>query len=596
MSLLNYQNFILNEVSIFQDKYKKGGGKSFTLNITSPDSKALEFVNLIIAQGADPNGEYQKIDYDENAPTINWKGGTEHSITIEDKKGKRFNLVSNDKGIMQKITKPYDEKSLGGKLDAAKYEQGIVYFYNTQVMGLDEDQAIAQGSLNDSDTGWFVKLEKTCLGVAKQLESNLGPLIWSGSDSVNTSADWKSNDKTPKTDIYSGKSNSGKFSVKKAGGSQLMSGTTEAKDVFNAALQYYNRFEKKESIVSPAFIENLSKKVSYVVKSEEGIQKLKANAQEAWVSFRLGTVLDTIRKNKLTLPIVFQKDPNRPATDKAISDAADAHTKAEFAAAGIGDRRGNWESNLIKGIDDGQKIFDSWWTNSYLPTLATVQKDVLLTTVLDATQDHREVQESLRDVFQNDPDFLKWLIYEAATGQVKFSGNVNIDSSIGVTAIADKFLIFNDNGLAEPVLPITVGWAKDHIKEVKTTVGFKSAGGRSTSSIRLAIGGKLDENESLQLSGMERIIFEEFNKLNTDLLALNESFIDSFKKTLNGVKTFATQTWNAVTNAISYFYQNIIVRISNAFKDVFSQGIDAICSFFGFTIDGAVNGEINVKF
>ena len=67
-----------------------------------------------------------KIDYDENAPTINWKGGTEHSITIEDKKGKRFNLVSNDKGIMQKITKPYDEKSLGGKLDAAKYEQGIV--------------------------------------------------------------------------------------------------------------------------------------------------------------------------------------------------------------------------------------------------------------------------------------------------------------------------------------------------------------------------------------------------------------------------------------------------------------------------------------
>ena len=94
-------------------------------------------------------------------------------------------------------------------------------------------------------------------------------------------------------------------------------------------------------------------------------------------------------------------------------------------------------------------------------------------------------------------------------------------------------------------------------------LGFKSAGGRSTSSIRLAIGGKLDKNESLQLSGMERIIFEEFNKLNTDLLALNESFIDSFKKTLNGVKTFATQTWNAVTNAISYFYQNIITLILN---------------------------------
>jgi len=596
MSLLNYQKFILNEVSIFKDKYKKGGGKSFTLNTTSSNSDAVEFANLIIAQGADGNGEYQRVDYDENAPTINWKGGTTHSITIEDKNGKRFNLSSNSKDILGYVCLEYSEKSLGGKLDAAKYEQGIVYFYNTQVMGLDEDQAIAQGSLNDSDTGWFTKLEKTCLGVAKQLDSNLGPLIWSGSDSVNTSADWKSSDKTPKTDVYSGKSNSGKFSVKKTGGSQLMSGTTEAKDVFNAALQYYNHFEKKKSIVSPAFIENLSKKVSYVVKSEEGIQKLKANAQEAWVSFRLGTVLDTIRKNKLTLPIVFQKDPNRPATDKAISDAADAHTKAEFASAGIGDRRGNWESNLIKGIDDGQKIFNGWWEKSYLPTLASVQKDVLLTTVLEATQDHREVQESLRDVFQNDPDFLKWLIYEAATGQVKFSGNVNIDSSTGVTAIADKFLIFNDTGLAEPIAPITIGWAKDHIKEVKTTVGFKSSGSRSASSIRLAIGGKLDESESLQLSGMERIIFEEFNKLNNDLLALNESFIDSFKKTLNNVKTFAAQTWTAVTNAISYFYQNIIVRISKAFTDVFSQGIDAICSFFGFTIDGAVDGEINISF
>lgn len=594
MSLLNYQNFILNEVSIFQDKYKKGGGKSFTLNTTSSNSDVVEFANLIIAQGADGNGEYQRVDYDENAPTINWKGGTKHSITIEDKKGKRFNLLSNSKEILGYVCLEYSEKSLSGKLDAAKYEQGIVYFYNTQVMGLDEDQAIAQGSLNDSDTGWFIKLEKTCLGVAKELQTDLGPLIWSGSDTVSVSSGWNSKDKTPKTDVYSGKANGYKFSVKKAGGSQLMSGTTEAPDVFKAALRYYNQYEKNASKVSPAFIENLSKKVSYVVKSQEGIQKLKDNAQKEWVSFRLGSVLDTIKKNNLVLP--GQKNPNRKASDKAIIDAAESHTKAEFAAAGIGDRRGNWEANLIKGIGDGQKVFDDWWTNNYLPSLATVQKDILLQTVLDATKDHREVQESLRRVFQEDPDFLKWLIYEAATGQVKFSGNVNIDSSTGVLAIADKFLIFNENGLAEPIMPITVDWAKKHVKEVKTTVGFKSSGERSASSIRLAIGEKLDENESQQLSGMERIIFEEFNKLGNDFLALNESFIDSFKKTLDGVKTFAAQTWTAVTNAISYFYQNIVVRISKAIKDVFSQGIDAICNFFGFTIEGAVDGEINIKF
>lgn len=594
MSFLNYQNFILNEVSIFDDKYKKGGGKSFTLNITSSNSDAAEFANLIKAQGADENGEYQRVGYDENAPTINWKGGTEHRITIEDKNGKRFNLAANNKTMLSAVCLEYSEKSLGGKLDAAKYEQGIVYFYNTQVMGLDEDQAIAQGSLNDSDTGWFLKLKTSCLGVATQLDSNLGPLIWSGSDKVSVSSGWNSKDKTPKTDVYSGKANGYKFSVKKAGGSQLMSGTTEASDVFKAALRYYNQYEKDASKVSPAFIENMSKKVSYVVKSQEGIQKLKDNAQEAWLSFRLGTVLDIIKKNNLTLP--GQKNPNRPASDNAIKDAAESHTKAEFAAAGIGDRRGKWETNLIKGIGDGQKVFDDWWANTHLPSLATVQKDILLQTVLDATKDHREVQDELRKVFKADPEFLKWLIYEAATGQVKFSGNVNIESSAGVLAIADKFLIFNDNGLAEPIMPITVDWAKKHVKEVKTTVGFKSSGERSASSIRLSIGGKLDENESQQLSGMERIIFEEFNKLGNDFLALNESFKDSFKKALDGVKTFAAQTWTAVTNAISYFYQNIIVRISNAIKDVFSQGIDAICNFFGFTIEGAVDGEINIKF
>jgi hypothetical protein len=587
MSLFNYEKFLLNEVSYYQDKYsKKRGSEKFTLNTTNTEIKP--FLDLLIKQGANPDESYQTVDYDPSAPTISYKFG-KNEITIEDSTGKRFNLISG-KTELKSITYQYKSNDTGGKLDAAKYEQGIVFFYNTEVMGLDEKQAISQGGLDPSVEDWSWRLENTCLPIAKELGNGIGPLIYSGKSKATTSAEWKSNDPTPKTDVYSGKSNGGKFSVKKAGGAQLMSGTAEAKDVFNAALKYYESYEKNTTpLVSPAFIENLSKKVSYVVKSEEGIQKLKANAQEAWVSFRLGAVVDAIRKNNLTLSVAFQKDPNRPATDKAIADAADAHTKAEFAAAGIGDRRGNWETNLIKGIDDGQKVFDNWWTTSYLPTMAEVQKSILLSTILDATQDHREIQESLRNVFQKDPNFLKWLIYEAATGQVKFSGNTNIGSSAGISAIADKFLIFDDRGLAEPISPITVDWAKAHTNKVKTTVGFKSSSGRSASSIRLAIGNTLDENESLQLSGIERIIVEEFSKLNEDMIALNESFIDVFKKTVNSVKTFAAQTWTAITNAISSFYQNVLLRIGEAFKTIFNQGIDAICNFFGFTVEGAVD-------
>ena len=105
----------------------------------------------------------------------------------------------------------------------------------------------------------------------------------------------------------------------------------------------------------------------------------------------------------------------------------------------------------------------------------------------------------------------------------------------------------------------------------------------------MAIGNTLDENESLQLSGIERIIVEEFSKLNEDMIALNESFIDVFKKTVNSVKTFAAQTWTAITNAISSFYQNVLLRIGEVFKTIFNQGIDAICNFFGFTVEGAVD-------
>lgn len=590
MSLLNYTEFIINESSIISkfDEYRR---TPFTLN--KSNSKIKPFLDLAIAAGADPNEKYNTTDYDETAPVITYGRGAQ-KITIIDSKGKKFTLSSGKTEIEILAFSLKSEKSTAGPMDAAKYEQGIVYYYNINQEGLDIDEAIQKGSLDSSIESWIDVIQKTCEPVADSLPRGLGILVHSGKTAGSINSNWNGGDKTAKADLYSMKSNGGHFSVKKKGGAQLMSSTAEAKSVFNAGLAYYEKYEKTSPLVDDKFIADLSKKISYVIKTPEGIGKVKQSGQNAWLNYRLPTVINQISKGNLTLSSAYQKNPSKPATSQAIAKAAEMHVKAEYAQAGIGDRKGNWEANLINGISDGNKEFTSWWENLYLPLFAKEQRKEVLQHVLDATQDHRDIQEKLRTTFTKDPAFLKWLIYEAATGQVKFTGIPDLGNTSNI-AVANQFIIFDNSGL-DTLEDITINWAEDNVKNVKTTVGFKSSGGRSASSIRLSIGEILDESVIADsCDTMESIIEREFNMFSKELLSINESFTSFFTNAASKAKTFVNQTWDMLVSAINSFYDKVIKKITDGIIAACGKSIQAISDFFGFSIEGECN-PISISF
>ena len=172
---------------------------------------------------------------------------------------------------------------------------------------------------------------------------DVGPYLrQTGGDRFSPSKERASSDGTPKTDIFGGSNN--RISVKKVGGSQLVSGKGgDAKGVFKGGLSFYDKYDSKDGQSHIKYVIDNIEKDFKTFNSDNQVGDIRKQAGEAFVKWRVSQI-----------------------TSKAKPSDIEKHAKAEAIGAGIIGARGKWNTWLlddVKPLDDKAvlKWFDGYW-------------------------------------------------------------------------------------------------------------------------------------------------------------------------------------------------------------------------------------------
>ena len=484
-------------------------------------------------------------------------------------KSSRFDSLAFDyegKPYMFKISVGSGGKG-GVPGDAAYYEMGICVEYN-KLKGMSEDKSFKSADVDIKKYEPFKEhLTEVCGKIAKNLPNVGTSLRQTGGDKYSPSKQWPTNEGTPKTDIYGGSKH--RISVKKKGGSQLISGGAgDAKGVFNGALSFYQTHDTAKSI---KIIQDLVKTIETDFKkfnTDNSVGKIRKETGKAYLKWRIPEINKEVKKLKLKLkPIYIEK-----------------HAKAELMAAGIIGEAGKWSDWPIEGVTELSITKVMKWFNSHVKTQGTKELQDELSNIVTTAIDHKRISVEFDKVFQ-DTDFKKWVVYEAASGNYKFSGDSELNSPSN--GIANEILVFGMSGGVD-VKTIDSNWAKKYASHVTSNVGYKSSGRSKFTSFRLL--SEITDKEELTLfeTDVNNIINEELNNFNSNLdtFLLEEGFFDSFKK-------FGTKILTKIKDNIIKFYNNVLKKIINRLKEYAKQGIEKFAEVLGIDINGSAEVKVN---
>jgi hypothetical protein len=474
-----------------------------------------------------------------------------------------------------------------GEIPSDLYELGIAVAYN-MLMGADKETALIDAGITKKIAlKKFNSFEQDILPIGQKIASKIKAdniMEWTGGkSSFDTSPLWPSDNKTPKTDLYSGAEN--RISLKKMGGSQLMSGGKgDTAGVFKAALKYYDVHDgaRRRTLISE-FIKDVENKFKYY-NTISGSTVIKQNLVNQWTEKRINEILD-----ELTTKEIRGTGIN---TEKQRIERARQHAIAELIQANLSDFHSNYKSWFINGIEDKSISAAKWFKEEFL---ATVKNSDIVAGMINTAVDHRELTTKLDTIFKKDPEFKKWIIYEAATGCYKFTGDVQ-DTIL--MPVANKILSFSIDGDAK-MIPITVQWAKQLSDTVVTNVGYKTSNGRTESSFRILVKDKI-KNENIAPIDEQPFEFE---------IAITEIIADSMDRTINIFDVLNTEidlleegswkdglknAWKSIVDTVERFYKIVISKIIQTLFEYAEKGIQYFANALGIEIVG--EGYADVEF
>lgn len=504
-------------------------------------------------------------------------GGSKSDIENFFKNGKTFDTIipSNDgkKYKLTDISKSTFTGQGGGDIpkDAAYYEMGLCVEYN-KLKGMNTVDAMKAASVDPNKYKKYEgHLTEVCSKIAKNLPNVGSSLRQTGGDSYKPSSLWPSSDGTPKTDIYGGSSH--RISVKKAGGSQLASGKGgDAKGLFLGGLAFY---ETHSSATAIKYLQNVVKQIETDFKSfntDNEVGKIRDAAANSYIKWRIPQI-----KNQ---------------TDAKDSEI-EKHAKAEAIAVGITGALGKWESWFIDGVDvlgekDVMSWFDTYWKSQGTKDLQEEARDIV-----NAAIDHKRLDAELKKAF-NDTEFKKWVVYEASSGNFKFSGNADLNTAMD--AIANEILVFDLNGGVK-VKTINDSWAAGYASNVSPSVNFKSSGRQKYTALRL-----IQESEEFKVRDFQNdlldIVNEEVESL-TDVITESVDVFNTlineinFKKVISNIKKIAKRLMGRILDSIKKFYQNVIMKVIKKLQEYIKLGITKFLDYIGVDVDGSATVSIS---
>lgn len=465
--------------------------------------------------------------------------------------------------------------------DAAYYEMAICVEYNKS-KGMDREEAMKRADVEESKYAAYEEhLTEVGSGIVENLPEMGSFLRQTGGDIFSPASSWPSSDGTPKTDIYGGPNH--RISVKKEGGSQLISGGAgDAKGIFTGAFKFYEKYSGKGKQDAMEIVNSISDEFKRFT-SERSVTDVRKGAGNAYVEWRMPQIEEKARKLNLNLN----------------KNDAERHAKAEAISAGLIGSRGNWEGWFIDEIQplSDKKIMK--WFEDYWKSQSTDELKDEIRNIVSAAISHKKLDDAFNKIFE-DAQFKKYCVYEAASGDYKFSGTDTLGSPDD--PIANKLLVFSLSGKVK-VKPIDEDWASKYANKVSTAVVFKSSKNSKWTSFRLISEGYNYNELSHFEKDLNHIIESESRKLSKDVNTLFENYNNDVSNIINEIslrnmmrkmKDVGRKLLKKISDKIKSFYENVIKRVISNLKKYATEGLNSFMEIIGIDVNG--KASIDIKF
>jgi len=411
---------------------------------------------------------------------------------------------------------------------------------------------------------------------------------------------------TAKTDIGDG--DKFNLSLKEAGGAQLMSpkgaeSTGLVKSAIdrcsNTGVKIVGDGSKALALLSET-LDTLSVKQMYITvggKKEKG-------AKDSFIEWYL-----VYRTNELKRDINFKK---------ATKANQERHMKAELSVFKITNQDKKYKDKLIKnvkplknikpyfkaytkdkGVDIGKyRIPDSYFKSNKEKDLGYDNEFMRnkVVEILDVAIKQTKFLDDLSEEFTQNKELAEYIVYEAATGLAKFTGDVKqVPPYKGSDNFVAKYMMtYDKNSGALAPLEDCWSWAKNNSSSLTSglKIDFKSSRTSRAGYTKFAIGiakKVLNMNyfyEPKEHDAMSEMFDEEYAKISPTLYQyekemdmLNEGLLDYVKKGYRSVVDAMSKIKQKVVEVLIKFLKKIFTKIVEYIKQLFNSSINLALNF-----------------
>ena len=309
--------------------------------------------------------------------------------------------------------------------------------------------------------------------------------------------------------------------------------------------------------------------------------------------------------NKLITKLNKDKKKNAKDIKELQKMSIEKHIKLEIASLGL--VRGSTDpKHIIPGVSQVKPNKVSSEFNNFFKTYGNEEAREEARKVLEHSMDIKSTLKPKFDKLWENDIFKKWVVYEAASGNYKFSGNDNLDS--GEAAMANRILQFNSSGNIKDVM-ITPDWAKGYSGKVKSNVGYKGAGKTKFTAFRLMTEqgvknpekyNSLFEYEMEQILNTEQVKLNEgINKIIEQSELLQEGFFDNLvkkgKSLISSLKRVLTTLMNKIKNFLKKYFIDVAKKAIAKLKQYAQKGFNFFVEALGIEIKGTASvGKISL--
>ena len=384
---------------------------------------------------------------------------------------------------------------------------------------------------------------------------------------------WLGRDGSFKSDVVEGDEKKRRFSVKSGEARLLGAKRDEAKATFQAAYEHQKANSQGE-VVPLALKEEIKKALKNMITKmdfEGDVEKLKSTFKD-WYLTKSGR--SDVFVNKIN------KKTNRPFNDRDIQ----THMKHELFHYKL--VRGQYLKRQLLGGDEthlvgdeGMKTYMREFFNSKELLDFVAQNQEQRKRAIEIVQnafDSKIWQDSLRSHLEDKVELKRWIVYEAASGHYKFSGEPRTPSGSvpNEEPIATHFLQINDNGVK---ISTVYAWATpSKATELVSKISINFKGGSDGKWNIVALSAQESKVEEIILEGLFDYIRTKVNQAVTYVKKIASDVVDYF-----------TELYESLKNIVISFYENYIVKMIDYVVNLLDRGVDVFLDFLGYEIEGS---------